>query len=41
MKMVVVSSDFRMQSTIIDCYNTQKNDMFVITDSLLNERIGY
>ena len=30
-----------MQNTIIDCYDTRKNEMFVIIDSLFNKRIGY
>ena len=41
MKMVDMSSDLITQNTIIDCYNTRKNEMFVITDSLFNERIDY
>ena len=38
MKMVDMSSDLRMQNTIIDCYDTRKNEMFVTSDSLFNER---
>ena len=41
MKMVDMSSDVRMQNTIIDCYDMWKNEMFVITDSLFNDRIDY
>ena len=41
MKMVDVSSDFRMQNTVIDCYDMRKNEMFVIIYSLFNERIDY
>ena len=41
MKMVDVSSYLRMQNTIIDCYAMQKNEMFVMMDSLFNERIDY
>ena len=40
-KMVNVSSNLRMQNTIIDCYDFQKNEMFVISDSLFNERMDY
>ena len=36
-----MSSDLIMQNTIIDCYNTQKNEIFIMTDSLFNERIDY
>ena len=41
MKMVDMSSNLRMQNTIIDCYDMRKNEMFVIIDSLFNERIDY
>ena len=41
MKMVNMSSNLRMQNMIIDCYDFRKNEMFVIIDSLLNERIEY
>ena len=41
MKMVNMSSNLRMQNTIIDCYDMRKNEMFVIIDSLFNERIDY
>ena len=41
MKMVNMSSDLRMQNTIIDCYDMRKNERFVIIDSLFNERIDY
>ena len=40
-KMVNMSSDLRMQNTIIDCYDMRKNKRFVIIDSLFNERIDY
>ena len=41
MKTVNMSSNLIMQNTIIDFYNTRKNETFVIIDPLLNERIGY
>ena len=41
MKIVNMSSDLRMQNTIIDCYDMRKNERFVIIDSLFNERIDY
>ena len=41
MKMVNMSSDLRMQNTIIDCYDMRKNEKFVIIASLFNERIDY
>ena len=37
-KMVDMSSYLRIQNNIID---TRKNEMFVIIDSLFNERIDY
>ena len=40
-KMVDMSSNIRMQNMIIDCYDTRKNEMFVIIDSLFNKRIYY
>ena len=30
MKMVDMSSNLRIQNTIIDCHDTRKNEMFVI-----------
>ena len=41
MKMVNMSSDLRMQNTIIDCYDMRKNERFFIIDSLFNERIDH
>ena len=41
MKMVDMSSNLMMQDIIIDCYNTRKNETFVIIDPLFNERIDY
>ena len=41
MKMVDKSSALRIKNTIIDCYDTWKNEMFIIIDSLFNERIDY
>ena len=40
-KMTNMSSDLKMQNTIIDCYDMRKNEMFIIIDSLFNERIDY
>ena len=36
-----MSSNLKMQSTIIDCHDARKNEMFVIIDSLLGERMDY
>ena len=41
MKMADMPSNLIMQNTIIDCYNTRKNDIFIVIDSLFNERIDY
>ena len=41
MKTVGMSSNLRIQNTIIDCYGMRKNEMFVKVDSLFNERIDY
>ena len=39
--MVDMSYNLRMQNTIIDCYGTRKNEMFVTIGSLFNKRIDY
>ena len=36
-----VSPDLKLQNTIIDCDELQKNGMFVIIDSLFSERMDY
>ena len=41
MKMAEISSDLRMQNTVNDCYEMQKNEVLFIIASLFNERIDY